>query len=60
MLPGREEDKKVNDMLEELLERYATQYDLSVKEARKRYLEGRVSKRELPTASFRSSALSTE
>lgn len=33
--------------LEDLIERYATHYDLSVKEATKRYQEGRVSKRDL-------------
>lgn len=33
--------------LEDLIERYATHYDMSVKEATKRYQEGRVNKRDL-------------
>lgn len=37
----------MNETLQNLIERYATQYGLSVKEATKRYEDGRVSKRDL-------------
>ena len=37
----------MSDTLQDLIERYATQYDLSVKEVTKRYRDGRVSKRDL-------------
>ena len=37
----------MSDTLKELIERYATQYDLSVKEATQRYQEGRINKRDL-------------
>ena len=37
----------MNDVLQDLIERYATQYNLSVKEATKRYQEGSVNKRDL-------------
>ena len=37
----------MEDILEGLIKRYAIQYDLSVKEATKRYQAGQVSKRDL-------------
>ena len=36
-----------NQEVQDLIKRYATQYDLSVKEATKRYRDGQISKYEL-------------